>query len=116
MSRFPRPCVNAFDDMSIADPHRLSEWIRSDELSPAHISFAAEALGGVDNVSPFVDVLISLLFHPYSIIRKGAVYGLTRQLSEDDYVVSWLTIVSGTDASPVVRMIVRDVLMLARVP
>ena len=109
-SRYPKPCAQEFDYMASTNPKMLDEWIRSGELEHVHVSFAAEALGGADDVAPFVDTLLSLLCHASSIIREGAVFGLGRQCCTDPSIVSWLQITSLLDPSMGVRSTARDVL------
>lgn len=66
--------------MSVSDPEGLIAALSNAELPPWELTFAAEAAGHLPNAR---GALISLLDHPAPVVREGAIYGLTRLLTND---------------------------------
>lgn len=76
---WPGPCEALFEHLAANDPEALLTMIRSGELAPTELTFAAEYAGDIEGHDPEVlDVLGSLLTHEKAYVREGVVYGLAR--------------------------------------
>lgn len=73
---WPRPCRDEFARLALEAPNKLLDWLRAGVLSPAHTSFALEALGSSRKRSAVPHLLGQLLMGGVPIVREGAVYGL----------------------------------------
>lgn len=76
----PKPTKDEFRCLATKHPDQLVLWIKSGTLQPTALTFAAEALGTAEDSTLVVDCLLSLLEHPSSVVREGAIYGLTDHL------------------------------------
>jgi hypothetical protein len=100
---FPNPCRAEFERLSQEDPAQLLAWVRSGELQPSDLTFAAEYLGrNVDATS----VLIDITKHESPIVREGALHGLYQIMSTIDCKILY---VSEADESPGVRYVAKDI-------
>lgn len=104
---WPNPSEDAFDHMAKESPDDLVRWIRSGQLTPGHLTLAAESLGSAQHPG-VVRTLIDLLDSESPLIREGAVLGLGRVGSGD--VVARLQDVARRDPSKSVRATACDVL------
>jgi hypothetical protein len=82
---FPRPCRAEFARLSVDNPRRLLDWVRSREIDGAQLSEAAGYLGVAAGNLPgawfrdeAIEALTALLTHPAPIVREGAIIGLQR--------------------------------------
>jgi hypothetical protein len=105
-----QPCEEMFEYLAEHEPDRLLQDITSGALPPGALTFAAEWAGRA-RTSQAAVVLRSLLEHPSSLVREGAVYGLEHLLDQPG-VVSALRAHSteAGERSPGVRDAVREVL------
>ncbi len=76
-------------------PQELATLARSGELTPAQLTFCAEAIGRVGDAALALALLDDLASHPSALVREGAIYGLgtlggrdaqaiLRRVAEDD--------------------------------
>lgn len=108
---WPQPCRDAFTALADDDPSRLAAWIASGDLSRAHLSHAAEALGaGTEGATTpaLIQILLRLLEHESPLVREGSVYGLAFHMGSR--VRSILGRVAKSDPSPGVRAAAAEVL------
>lgn len=95
-----------FRILAVQSPIRLLWLIRHGNLRPSQLTFAAEIAGSVGDSAIVVPALLELLNHPSPLVREGAVYGLSKHLTEA--VNARLRTVSELDPSPAVRSAARD--------
>lgn len=89
----------------------LMAKIRSGEMRPAELTFAAEELGNRgDCQDDAIKILVGLLAHKSSVVREGAVYGLADHQDRDE-VAEALGKLSSNDPSAGVRQAAADVLI-----
>ena len=83
--RFPPPTRNNFLALATSNPAHLVEWVTSGVLGPANAGFAAEQLGGANNLPPLtrLGALAQVLARQEPLAREGAVYGLGQLLASD---------------------------------
>lgn len=76
---FDRPGEEMFEFLALMSPGALLELLAEPSLSPANLSFAAEAAGRA-SIAPdrIVRALEGLLGHPKGYVREGMVYGLAQ--------------------------------------
>jgi hypothetical protein len=99
------PSEALFERLVLDDPGRLIEMLRSNELAPTLLTYAAEIAGRLKLAVP---ALVALLGHPAPIVREGAVYGLADHL--DDRIRAALRTLADQDPSPGVRAAAEGVL------
>jgi hypothetical protein len=75
----PEPTELEFERLAADNPRLLAQWIEDGTLSPAQMTYAAEALGSAPT-SVAAPCLLRLLAHSSSLVREGAVYGLEPHL------------------------------------
>jgi HEAT repeats len=71
-----KPCEAMFRHLAEHDLARIITMLEGGGLDRADLSFAAEALGGAQDVERAVTELLKLVRHPSPPVREGAVYGL----------------------------------------
>jgi hypothetical protein len=103
-----RPCEALFRSLARSAPRRLLSIIGSGQLTPPDLTFAAEALGDVQDSNLVVPVLLQLLDHASSLVREGAVYGLSHHLNDES--MKRLQVLADEDPSPGVRSAANDIL------
>ena len=69
-------CENEYIRLSEEEPAALVEWIDSGLLDSVGLTLAAEALGR-SPAHVAVPCLLRLLKHPKSLVREGAIYGIS---------------------------------------
>lgn len=95
------PSEGLFERLAEDEPAKLIAMIRSGELRPGLLTFAAEILGRHVRSAEVVEVLRTLAQHPSAAVREGSVYGLAFQegITVDDQ----LKKLAESDPSPGVR-------------
>ena len=66
----------SFKTLAKEDPARLLALVAEDRLAEHDLTFAAEALGLIENSSLATELLERLTRHSSALVREGAVYGL----------------------------------------
>ena len=61
----------------------LVALVTSGALPPSQLTFAAEAVGRINNSVLVRDTLLPLLKHASAVVREGAIYGLSNHLDDD---------------------------------
>jgi len=102
-----RPCEGVFEEMAREDPARLISMLADDRLMPTDLTFAAEIAGGIADSALVRPALLRLLGHPSPFVREGAIYGISRHMTEE--VVQRLRELASIDPSPGVRAAAEDV-------
>lgn len=102
------PCEKTFQQMAADEPKELVAWILSGELGGPDLSFAAEALGSVEDAALVVPALLEVLTHPSAPTREGAVYGLGPHAERSLEARAALEQVAAHDPSPGVREAAAD--------
>ncbi len=110
---FPSHCEDEFNYLAKVDPARLASLI-SAELKdrPELLTFAAEAAGQIPYTPVVMRVLGPLLSHLNSVVREGAILGLSTHLSESVQARQWVRQLARSDPSPSVRAAAEDALAL----
>lgn len=96
----------SFKTLAIDDPMTLIALVAKEHLAEHDLTFAAEALGSLADVSTAMKLLTGLARHSSAVVREGAVYGLSRHLSNSTAVSAAriaLVRLSKDDPSPGVR-------------
>lgn len=76
-SEWGKPCKNMFRFLASNEPDRLIDIIKHGDLRETLLTFALEELGKVQETSLIMNLLFSFLRHDDSLVREGAVYGLS---------------------------------------
>ena len=85
------------------DPEVLIAELEAATMTVHELTFAAEIAGRRIVTSPrLVTALLKLLDHTNSVVREGAIYGLSYHLGASG-VRAWLGVVAARDPSPSVR-------------
>jgi hypothetical protein len=106
--KWREPCESAFEYLSVKYPNSLLALIRSNQLAPSDLTFAAEIAGGIAEHESVRAALVPLLAHAEAVVREGAIYGLTRHLNAFTRVL--LERLALEDRSAAVRTAARDAL------
>lgn len=102
-SKYPKPCRKEFARLEKEDPALLIEWVKSGELEPCDLTFAAENLGRIPSALP---VLLDLLKHDSAVVREGALIGLYMIKEAIDCLIGDL---AESDESPGVRHVAKEI-------
>jgi hypothetical protein len=72
-------CEDKLEELAGRDPNSFVQLVRGGRLSPPSLTYAAEILGKCNAIeeSVVVEVLLELSWHESSLVREGAVYGLS---------------------------------------
>ncbi len=105
---WPEPSESLFRDYARDFPFLLAAWIMSGALNPGDLTFAAEIAGSIETELLAVATLLPLLEHESSLVREGAIYGLSEHLNEQ--VRSALTERLAVEESPGVRGAIEEAL------
>ena len=70
-----------FEHLAKTDPAALVALLVSGDVPPARLTFAAEIAGRELPGDMVIDPLLALLRHERAVVREGAIYGLSRFLS-----------------------------------
>jgi len=98
-----------FDYMAEHDPLRILKWINVFALTPAQLTFAAEAAGRAITSSVLVvPTLLRLLDRESSLVREGAILGLRYHLTPEAR--RRLQDLADNDRDPDIRQIAREAL------
>jgi hypothetical protein len=87
--------------MASQNPAQLIELVQAANMRPPRLTFAAEAMGFLEDSTIVKRILLPLLSHPSALVREGAVYGISRHI--DANVSEVLRNLSKSDPSPGVR-------------
>ena len=101
-------CQGLFEELAQRSPQELGALVLQAEVRPAHLSVAAEVLGGVAGTVA-IDPLLRVLRHQSPMVREAAIFGLSRH-GRDARVRAAIQRASMTDASPAVREASADAL------
>ena len=101
------PSEALFERLAKEDPARLLRMLKSD-LSPGHLTHAAEIAGRELPSEQVVATLLELLRHGSPLVREGAIYGLAAHRSKA--VDAELKSLFERDASPGVRAAAESIL------
>lgn len=104
-----KPCQRMFTELAASDPQMLASIIMYGDLRATLLTYAAESLGSSENTNLVLSTLIPLLYNEDSLIREGAVYGLSSHIS-DDIVKKLLSLRLRIETSPGVRTAIEEVL------
>ena len=106
-------CEATFEYLAQNHPYWLIVLIQSRALENTDLTFAAEAVGLINN-SPYLIllVLLPLLHHHSAMVREGAIYGIVKDLFvlDDPRVKAELEHLSANDDSPGVRIAAKEAL------
>jgi hypothetical protein len=93
-----------FNTLAKSEPLRLVKLVATGELAEHDLTYAAEALGLIDDANtPMVVKVLAWLSHHHSpIVREGVVYGLGRLLARSRFAGQVLARLA-KDPSPEVR-------------
>lgn len=101
---------NDFELLLAYSPIALAKVIELGSLTNTELTFAAEILGRAE--PQFSDIvrwtLLPLLRHPASVVREGAIYGVTRHQNEE--IKEVLREISKTDPLECLQEAARDAL------
>ena len=97
-----------FELLADRDPDSLMRLIESNLLDRCDLTFAAEAAGRIEDAGLVVSSLLRISQHSSSLVREGAVYGLSNHLSQE--VKRRLKELSKSDPSAGVREAAREAL------
>jgi hypothetical protein len=86
----------------------LIDQINNDKFSNAELTYVAEDLGAAP-ADIAIPVLFKLLNHSSSLVREGAIYGLTKHITNSE-VIERLKILSISDPSLGIRQIAKEAL------
>lgn len=103
-----QPSRSYFRKLTRLKPKRMIELISGDTLDLADLTFAAEIAGEINDERLVVPTLLKLLDHESSLVREGAVYGLSNHLTDE--VRGRLRLLGLNDASQGVRDAASDAL------
>jgi len=109
LSTWKEPCEAVFEFLSEKHPDSLAKIIEEENLQSSHLTFAAEHLGAHPNSGKVKKILFPLLLHPDSIVREGAIFGLSSHL--DSVVKFKLLEISKQDESESVRKIASKIII-----
>jgi hypothetical protein len=105
----PRPWRGAaFIDLAKSEPLRLIEVVMSGTLADHDLTFAAEALGMIEDRVTVVALLTWLSSHNSAVVREGVVYGLGRHAKDSYWARMTLERLKNSDPSPGVRRSAAD--------
>lgn len=96
-----------WQELAASAPERLVAALTSGELPPWELSFAAEVAGDLPQAR---DALLTLLDHEEPTVREGAIYGLAKQIDDDQTIRERLEKIAIFDASSVVREVAIEAL------
>lgn len=82
-SQWGKPCKNMFRFLADEDPEMLSKIIVFGKLRETLLTFALEELGRSRKSNGNLNILVAFLKHSDSLVREGAVYGLTYYTHSD---------------------------------
>lgn len=103
-----QPSRSYFRRLTWLAPKQMIELISGDALDVADLTFAAEIAGEIEEESSVVPALLKLLDHDSSLVREGAIYGLSNHLT--GAVRRRLRLLALNDASQGVRDAASDAL------
>ena len=97
-------------DMAKKKPRQLIRWVQQGGMEPPDLTFAAEALGAIDDSAVAVPVLLKLVQDDSPLVREGAVYGLEKHASSSTVARAELHRLAAEDPSPGVRLAAKEAL------
>lgn len=107
-ARWSDVCEAMFEFLVEHYPCEILKLVSSTVLSPAALTFAAEAAGRTSNSQAVRTTLMPLLDHESPLVREGAIYGLRDHA--DDIVVKKLNGLAQSDPSAAIRQAASDTL------
>lgn len=78
-----RFCEETFEELAKNNPNILVKLIIQKKISSEDLTFAAEALGQIQDSNKVRATLLPLLNHNSPIVREGAIYGLANHINND---------------------------------
>jgi HEAT repeat protein len=107
----PNPLLH-WQALANSDPDLLITELLRGTLPPWELSFAAEVAGCLPAART---ALLALLDHKSPTVREGAIYGLSKQLTNDPVIHARLTTIADHDRSGAVRESALEALSLETV-
>lgn len=108
-TEWKKPCKNMFRHLSTNDPEMLVSIIKYGNLRDTLMTFALEELGRSPKSKSIFDILVKFLDNEDSLIREGAVYGLSNYLGDRE-INAKLSFMSVHDPSRGVREAIEEIL------
>ncbi len=105
--RWPSPCEAMFEHLAGANPNALAKLVSSDALHHTDLTFAAEALGQIQDAQFARSLLMQLLDHPKPVVREGALQGLRHVLDAES--MQRIKGVSKDDPNATIRRIALEI-------
>lgn len=102
------PCEDAFNWVASNHPVLMAAWVLYGDMPPHALTFAAEALGKIEDSELVMKVLEPLLDHPDAVVREGVLYGLSGHYNNKPEVGRKIGLMAKNDLSAGVRHAAKD--------